>query len=308
MSSRRSKFRSGNAALAAGAIVVSIGARAHAQACCAGSGAVTPGRLALHESALVGTQAKIGSILGHFSQDGDFIGAPPGAKEFDFEQDVFGAVRVIDRGQVALLVPLVETWRTSGGQSQTGGGVGDVNLSLRYDFTLAGASLVMPGVSALAGITAPTGKPPEEIDATGTGAYQFNLGIAVEQAFGPWLVNATGVVAQRTARTVAFGASSIHERLAPQWTLLAALAYTFSSDAAVAFSASYAVEGNATIGGKEQNGTARRLATLSLSGVLPLNDAWRIQGGLFDDLPISRIGAGQPVSAGLIVTLVRSWI
>ena len=48
-------------------------------------------------------------------------------------------------------------------------------------------------VSALAGITFPTGKPPEEEGNTGTGAYQFNVGLAIEQTFGPWLVNATGV-------------------------------------------------------------------------------------------------------------------
>jgi hypothetical protein len=261
----------------------------------------------MHESALVGALAKVSAITGHFRGDGHYVASPASAQELDFEEDLFGALRVADRGQVALLVPFVEAWRKSQGQSQTEGGLGDLNLSFRYDFTLAGESLVIPGMSALAGITFPTGKPPEE-GATGTGAYQFNVGLAFEQAFGPWLLNATGVVAQRTARTVASGSSSIHQRLAPQWTALAACAYTFATDVAVALSFSYVIEGNATIDGVEAHGTARRLATVTLSGVLPLNDIWRLQGGIFDDLPISQVGVGAPASAGLSITLVRSWI
>lgn len=308
MSNLGSRSRNTAAAFIGAGAILGFGSRAWAQACCAGSGAVTPGRLALHESALVGTQAKVGSIMGHFSQEGDFIASPAGARDVEFEQDLFGALRVADRAQVALLVPFVEMWRSGAGPSETGGGVGDVNLSFRYDFTLTGASPVIPGVSALAGITVPTGKPPEEMSATGTGAYQFNLGLAVEQTFGPWLVNATGVVAQRTARTVGSRLSTIHERLALQWTALAACAYTFPSDIAIALSVSYAIEGNATIDGAEASGTARRLATATLSGVFPLSDTWRLHGGFFDDLPVSQVGVGQPASAGLSITLVRSWI
>ncbi|HEY3595654.1 MAG TPA: hypothetical protein VGL13_17325 [Polyangiaceae bacterium] len=310
MSNHRSIFLNVEAGLglASSLAIVAMAGQARAQACCAGTGAVTPGRLALHESALVGAEAKAASIVGHFDQNGSFVGSPAGAHELDFEQDLFGAVRVADRGQVALLVPFIETWRSSPGQSETGGGLGDVNASFRYDFTLAGASLVVPGISALAGITVPTGKPPEELAPTGTGAYQLNLGLAIEQSFGPWLVNLTGVVAQRTARTVSLGAGSVHERLAPQWTALAAVAYVLSDDKAVALSASYALEGDATTDGIEQNGTGRRLATLTLSSVLPFNDLWRLQGGLFDDLPISHLGSGQIAGAGLFVTLVRSWI
>jgi len=308
MSHRSSTFLNAAGATSVVLAAVACSGRAQAQACCAGSGAVTPGRLALHESALVGALAKVGTITGHFKGDGEYVASPAGANELDFEQDLFGALRVADRAQVALLVPFVEVWRKTQGQSQTEGGVGDVNLSFRYDFTLAGESFVIPGVSALAGITFPTGKPPEEEGSTGTGAYQFNLGLAIEQTFGPWLINATGVVAQRTARTVAFGPSSIHQRLAPQWTALAACAYTFATDVAVALSFSYAIEGNATIDGANIDGTARRVATVTLSGVLPLSDIWRLQGGFFDDLPISQVGVGAPASAGLSITLVRSWI
>ena len=83
--------------------------RARGQACCAGTGAVTPGRLALHEMARVGMQWKAGDVLGSFDADGHYTPSPSGASELDLEQDMFGAVRVLGRGQVALLVPFIQS-------------------------------------------------------------------------------------------------------------------------------------------------------------------------------------------------------
>jgi hypothetical protein len=288
---------------------------ARAQACCAGSGAVTPGRLALHETVLVGTSLKAGLVTGSYDGDAHYHPLPSGASEQDFEQDVFGAVRVLDRGQLAVLVPFVETRRTASGTTGAGGGIGDVNFAARYDFTLAGASRVVPGIAALGGLTVPSGRPADSpsagtlaTGATGIGAYQINVGLALEQTFGPWLVGVSGIYAQRTARTVGEGASLVHERLAPQWTALAVAAYVFPSEVALAASASYTVEGDATIGGVGDDESARRLPVLSLSAVVPLSDKLRLQGALFDDLPLSTLGTGQPAAAGLTFTLIYSWI
>src|SRR5580658_11371561 len=247
---RRLHFRSRKRplVLCASLACATFSGRAHGQACCAGTGAVTPGRLALHEVALVGTQWKAGDVLGSFDAGSHYTPSPSGASELDLEQDIFGAMRVLGRGQMALLVPFVETRRTSQGLAEFGGNIGDVNASVRYDFTLAGASTVLPGIAALAGLTLPTGTPPDSprleplaTGATGIGAYQINAGAAFEQAFGPWLLNATGIVAQRTARTVGSTPNQVHERLGSQWTLLVAVAYTFPSEVAIAASASYLV-------------------------------------------------------------------
>src|SRR5580692_6121674 len=98
MSARRSRFRRHATALASAAIVAGRALPAHAQACCAGTGAVTPGRLALHEDALVGIQTKAGLVPGSFDPAGNYVAAPAGANELDLEQDLFGAVRVLQRG------------------------------------------------------------------------------------------------------------------------------------------------------------------------------------------------------------------
>src|ERR1700728_1841487 len=83
---------------------------ARAQACCAGGSAVTPGRLEAHEDALVGTELRAASVIGSY-QLGDYRASPPGTPEYDFEEDVFGAVRFLRKAQVALLVPIDETYR-----------------------------------------------------------------------------------------------------------------------------------------------------------------------------------------------------
>jgi hypothetical protein len=287
---------------------------AHGQACCAGTGAVTPGRLSLHEDALVGIQTKAGLMPGSYDSRGNYVASPAGAYELDLEQDLLGALRVLERGQVSLLVPAVETRRTSLGRSEVGGGLGDINANVRYDFLLAGRSRVVPGVAALGGVTFPTGTPPDApglgplaTGATGIGAYQINVGVAAEQTFGPWLVNATIIAAQRTARTVGSGAIAVHESLGVQWTALAAVAYTFDSDAAVAISASEVAEGDAVINDADSPGSGRRLATVTISGVLPLNDDFRLQGALFDNPPIAVLGENLTADVGLLITVLRAW-
>ena len=302
----RSTSRSAIALLAWFA-VSAIPSRARAQACCAGGSVVTPGRLELHEDALVGAQLRAGTDFGSYDVHGRHVASAPGATELDFEEDLFGAVRVLPRGQVALLVPVIETdrqTRIDGGHF--GGGVGDINASARYDFLFAGESRYLGGIALLAGLTVPTGTPPESatadllVDATGIGAWQANVALALERIYGPWLFNLTGMVAIRTAR---FG-----ETLSPQVTLLAAGVYTFPNDAALSLSASHAFEGDATASdGQGVPDSSKRLTTVTLSGLWPLDDRWRLLGGLFVEPPISGFGSNQPSVSGLTLTVIRSW-
>jgi len=294
-------------ALLLGAAVWGAPSRARAQACCASGSAVTPGRLELHETALLGAQLRASTILGSYDTGGRYVPSPSGDGELDFEEDLFGAVRVLRRGQVALLVPLVETRReTPQDGAHAGGGIGDVNASVRYDFVLAGESRVVPGVALLAGVTLPTGtavdaaSAPLAVDATGIGAWQVNAALALEQTFGPWLVNATAMAAKRTPR---FG-----ETLGTQWTFLAAGAYSFDDGAAAALSLSYAFEGDATAsGGADVPASSKRVTMLTLSGLWPLTDEWRLLGGAFLDPPVRALGSNQPAAAGLTFAVIRSW-
>jgi hypothetical protein len=301
-------------------VALGIARQASGQACCAGAGALTPGRLSMHEDALVGMQLRGATTLGTFDDGARYSSvsaANPGDpyRENDFEEDVFGAVRVLGRGQVALLVPLVQTFRHAGGLSEFGGGIGDINLSARYDFFLAGQSRFIPGIALLAGVTAPTGTPPDAqnpskplgTNATGVGAWQGNAGLAIEQTYGPWLFNLTELIAWRAARTADIGGVSENESLAPQLVTLLGTAYTFDNDASVALFGSYTVEGTATLNGAPAPDSAKRLALVSVSGVYPLSDRWRLRASLFLNPPISGLGQNQTATTGLTLGILWGW-
>jgi hypothetical protein len=295
-------------AIFAALAVTAVATLARAQACCAGAGAVTPGRLAIHEDAVVGLQFKVANAFGQYSATAKYAAAPPKTTEWELEQALFGAIRFLPRGQAALYVPTVETYRRNPTESAFGGGLGDINLSARYDFVLAGEALYIPGIAVLAGVTFPTGKPIEASGgalgtaATGIGAFQGNLGLAFEQTFGPWLIGVSGIVAKRTTRTVETTTTS----LAAQWTMLASAAYTFPNDAAAALIASYAVEGNPVVNGEERD-TSRRVPLFGAAGLYPFSDAWRLQGGLFVSPPISELGRNTPANVELVLSILRSW-
>jgi hypothetical protein len=283
-------------------------ARAWGQACCAGAGAITPGRLAIHEDALVGLQFKVAHGFGSFSSVGTYQASPARTTEWELEQDLIAALRVLPRGQLALLVPTVQTYRRTPNQSEFGGGVGDINFSARYDFLWAGEAKYIPGIALLAGVTFPTGVSIESAektlgtDATGVGTYQANLGLALEHIEGPWLFAVTGLVAKRPSRTV----GPVTTLLAPQWTLLAATAYTFPNDAAMAVLVSYAVEGDPEVNGQKIDST-RRLPLFGLAGVYPFTDQWRLQGGLYSSPPISQFGRNTPAVVQFVLSVLRTW-
>ena len=272
---------------------------------------MTPARLALHEDAVVGVTVRASGALGSYGPDGTYIAQRPGNHEVDFEEDILGAVRVWRRGQVAILVPLVETYRAVPGLHEAGGGAGDVNFSARYDFEFAHEHRYIPGIALLAGLTVPTGTPPNgasqtlATDATGIGAYQGNAALALEQIWGSWLVNATGLVAKRSSYSVpSHVGPGVHETLGTQWTLLGAVAYTLRSEAAVGLVASYAFEGDATINGVDDPNGRKRALVLSAVGLYPLTDAWRLQGSVFTNLPVTNLGRNQPATAGATLTLL----
>jgi hypothetical protein len=286
---------------------VSAPSRASAQACCAGGVAVTPGRLLMHESMLAGVQLKAGILHGSYTVDGRYVRSPSGTSEVDFEEDLLASARFAPRGQLALFVPLVQTRRaTPQDGAYFGGGLGDVNASARYDFVGAGEYPWVPGIALLAGVTRATGTPPDAatpplaVDATGVGALQGNLALALEQTFGAWLVGGTGIVAERSPRN--------GERLGTQVTLLASAAYNFDGGAAAGLSAAYAFEGDATTtSGAGVANSSKRSLLVTLTGLKPVASEWRLLAGLYVYPPWSGFGANQPASVGATFTVIRSW-
>jgi hypothetical protein len=299
------QFRS--AEYAAALALTFVAPSASGQACCAGAAIVTPGRLGLHDFVLVGADLRAAAVVGSFDASGHYASRAPGTVEDDLEEDVFAAIRVLRRGQIALFVPIIETLRRAGRLTDAGGGIGDVNLSARWDFFNAGQSRYLPGIAVLAGVTFPTGIPIESASdalgagATGIGAFQFNGGVALEQTFGPWLIALSGIVAARTSRSV----GTINETLAPQFSALATLAYVTRREIAIAVSSSLTYEDDASINGQTALGTQRLTLAFAAGLLLPLGDTWRAQVGANVVPPI--VGVNTLASAGLQWTLVHAW-
>jgi len=297
----RSLELAGRGLALAGALAALAPAAAHAQACCVGTGLVTPARLRVFEDYGVGMQTRVRSVMGSFDTRGSYVGSRAGDDEVDLGQDLFAAAR-LGSFQAAIRIPFVETGRRETGVSAFGGGLGDVAANLRYDLTFAGDRPWWPGVAVLAGLSVPTGRTvensgdPTGTSATGIGSFEGNVGVAVEQVMGRTFVSLTGFVAQQTARTVDSATQTVTQTFGPRLTALVAGGYAFASEL--------------TIGGFFL-GTYRRDQSLVTAGAAvsyPLDDHWRVQGTLAGDLPFSGWGKSQLTGAGLTASILRVWM
>jgi hypothetical protein len=306
-------------------LAISYPRAARAQACCVGATTISPARLALHEDGLVGLQIRTNAATGSFDAGGGYVPSPASSGEVDLEQDLVGALRVFPQLQLAVLLPLIETWRKVPGQptssakdlrlpqSAVGGGFGDLNLSLRYDAFLPGELGLFPGIALLAGVTIPTGTPPDRTsspsrlatDSTGLGAVQAAGGVALEDVYlGHLLVNMTALITQRMSRSV----DGVSETLGLQVSAALAVGWIFQGGAGLAAIARYESEGDANVNGALDAGSGKRATSFGLVGGVPIASGWRLQGSLIDVLPISGLGRNQTAGVGLTAALLWAWM
>lgn len=264
----------------------------------------------MHEDAIVGVLARASYLYGSLDADGAYVAAPRGAAEVDMEQDILIALRPFRGAQASLSIPIVETYRQTGGASEASGGVGDITYGMRYDFIGASEASGLPGIAALAALTLPTGTPPESAskplatDATGTGSVQGALGLSIERESGHSVFNLTGSVTIRGPRQI--GAIEAQDGL--ELTAFGAGGYVFTSGSALLMTLTYTIglagtrEGVAVEGG----GHARARAGLAFGHAL--SSELRLQGGAFVDLPIPRSGYAEPLGVGLSIAALSPWM
>jgi len=311
---RRSRFRDRAAAVAIAAVALAAGLAAHprpaaAQACCVGTGLVTPARLRTFEDRAIGVQMRARSVMGAFRESGSYATAD-GRREVGFEEDLFGAVRLGSRFQVALSAPFVQTARAQAGMSGFGGGLGDVAASLRYDAVDAGTRGYWPGLAILAGVSFPTGQPLDEADdplatsGTGTGSYEGNVGLAIEEIVGRGFVSLSGWVSKRSARS----SMGVEQSFAPRVSTLLSGGYTFGHETTLGGFAMASRQGDA----RDANGvianSAVALVTAGAALAVPFWSAWRLQTTVFSDLPLTGWGRNQSVGFGATLAVIRFWI
>ena len=291
------------------ALLSCLSAAAAAQPCCAGPALLTPGRLTAHEDFLVGVQLKAGSIVGSFDSSGVFLNPSPGSSEYDLEEDLFGTVRVFSKGQVSLLVPILESSRSVPGISEFGAGLGDLTIGGRYDFLLAGESPI-PGIALLLGANLPTGRAPEASklelgsDATGTGSFQGTVGLAIEQSGETLFGNLTALLTQSAPRSVQGNTGM----LGLQFRATAVAGRFWDNGMALAATFGVAASADAVLNGQTQLHSGRSETTVGVAGAWALGNVWRFQASVTDALPIKGLGENQAVGWGVSLLVMRSWI
>ena len=294
------------------ALLLALGAAwpadAAAQACCGASGLVIPARLRVYDDYGFGVQATERQTYGSLAADGTYSTTSTG--DLVTEQDLFAMARLSSRVQLALLVPYVETYRRIPGQSQWGGFFGDVTVNGRFEVAHTGEHGRWPALTILAGLTAPTGRAPDQAhdalgtDAAGTGSFQVNVGLEVERLFQQWFVTFDGWVSKRTSRASPGGRQSF----APRLTALLAGGYVFTNRLAVGAFATVIDEGNGHDTAPGAGDVAGpRYATAGLAGAVPLDESWRLQATASADLPLGGWGRNQPTTLGIGTSLVRVW-
>jgi len=285
---------------------------ARAQACCVGTGLVTPARLRTFESRAVGVQMRARSVMGAFRASGSYATSAAGNRDLGFEEDLFAAFRLSSRFQVGLWAPFVQTSRQLAGTSGFGGGLGDLAVNARYDIINAGERGLWPGVAIIAGLSFPTGQPLDEMNAsdplstsgTGTGSFEGNGGVAVEEIVGSSFVSLAGWISKRSARPAPTGGD---ESFAPRLSALLTGGTTFGHDVTVGAFVSALRQSEAHDANGPIANSGVSLVTAGAALALPFWQWWRLQTTLFSDLPIAGWGRNQTAGYGGTVALIRTW-
>lgn len=297
-------------ALAAALILAASSPAAWAQACCAGASTLTATQLTSSESSAVGLRLRVSSLLGSFDAEGGWASSPARTSEEDLGEDLFAVMRLKQRFQVGLVVPFVETFRALPGVSDGGGGLGDLQLSGRWDLTTADDSEEWPGVTLLAGVSAPTGRAAESAthplatDATGLGSATGLAGLQLEKASGHLLFDLLATVVGQFNRT----ANGVTQAYGADATVAFAAGWAFDSGPGLALVGTFRHQGEATLNGRTVPGSALSLVTVGLSGGMYVADSWRLQGSLSTPLPLTDGGFNTPAAPGLQLSVIRSWM
>ena len=213
-------------------------------------------------------------------------------------------MRVWRRGQVGILVPLVETHYADGMSSDMGGGIGDVALSGRWDFSQPGDSK-WPGVGVVAGLTFPTGTPIESSSpsgVTGIGAWQLSGGVSLEQVYGPIFAGVTALLSKPFSRQV----GGVDSALGMRYSVVAASGYVFDQGQAVIGTLTLLASGDADVNGRTQPNSGERQLTAGVAAGFPISLTWRLRATLFSDLPAG--GQNHLAGFGMTFLLLHAWI
>ncbi len=170
-----------------------IPTRAEAAPCCMSATAFGIGRLLIWEDFALGLRTSLAPGLGDWGGDGQW--EPwDGYSETEWRSELWALAGIDHRASIFLRVPAVMLSRSAPGTSDTGGGLADLSLGLRYELLSIGELLELPAIALTFAVLAPTGRATEDsrsplgADVTGRGAWVLSAGLSFEVTDLPWFV------------------------------------------------------------------------------------------------------------------------
>jgi hypothetical protein len=261
---------------------------AYASACCTGNTTTTPARLGRCEHAAVAITATGETSIARW--DGEGAVQAPSPDEKALLGTLAGGIRWKRWGQVGLVLPMRETWRSVDAKSDSGGGLGDLSVIGLVEPIEESAGDHRPVPVLSVGLRAPTGRDWSEArgpllaDVTGLPGGAVLSEVFLERTLGktPWAGGIDVVVPfGAEEQPVTAGAwASAGRYVGNEWSL------------------------NATV--RHQRGFAERAAAKTTLGARVVRGErllWRAWGGFSVDLPVPMLGEDSPAAASVTAGL-----
>jgi hypothetical protein len=276
------------------------------QPCCSGSTTIGTARLARYETALIGIAARFDTKTGDFGSGAAYFSVEDQSQRA-IEEEILIAVRVYRALQVGATLSFHQTWKESRGESDFGGGLGDLALSIRYDFLEPGEHAFVPGIALSCGVSIPTGRATESsvqrlaADATTSGYTQGTIALSVADTFFEERLNLETVAA--FTHWFARGIDDLSIARGPQFTLSAGASWVFGRDLTLGTLGTLDVQGETRVDGEASPGSSRRATTLAVVIAYRI-ESIRLQASVFDTLPIDQLGKNEIALFGVRLAVI----
>ncbi|WP_437728147.1 hypothetical protein [Sorangium sp. So ce861] len=320
-------------ALAGAAILLSLAlspGAARASACC-GTGHGIAQWLAPSERAAASFSLRFTEQLGSWSPARDFTAHGEGVYHRELRADLGWMVRVRERLQLGISVPLLRTWAGTGpGDTAAGGGVGDISAAGRVALVDGAMSPWLPSAAFTLGVTLPTGHGENDAiepvgvsatgvgtggagaiglgaasaDTTGLGVAELRPGILLEKSWGSFQALLSFSTSVRTSY---YAARDREVQPAPRMQFLAAAGPAWASGTSLSVGAVYEREGYARQAGRPGKGGAHERTALLAVLAHDVSARWTAVGNLQVDVPVSGIGRSEGAFAALSAGLRYVW-
>ncbi|WP_437491738.1 hypothetical protein WME75_16195 [Sorangium sp. So ce1014] len=322
-------------ALAGAAILLSLAASpgaARASACC-GTGHGIAQWLAPSERAAASFSLRFAEQLGAWTPERDFDALGEGVYHRELRADVGWMVRIEERLQLGISLPLRHTWIGAGLEGTfSGGDVGDVSAAGRIALIEGAMSPWIPSAAFTLGVTLPTGYGEDPVfeptgasasgadaggtsaidlgangaDTTDLGVAEFRPGIVFEKSWGSVQALLAASISVRTAYHAAGG-----EEVQPadRVQVVAAAGPVWASGTSLSVGGLYEREGSPRVVSSRPGRRGGERERTALLAVLAhdVGARWTAVGNLQVDVPISGIGRSEGAFAALSAGLRYVW-